>query len=378
MGQAHSRSLRRLDSIFEGLGFLPRLVVCADSVPARRERALSGFGFEEATESWLGVVEHPDVEAVWVTAPNAVHLEMVRGAASAGKHVFCEKPVGGTPEQTVAAWRAARDAGVLSGVGYNYRWAPMVLEARRLVAGGALGRITNYRGRFFSSYGSDPLGVLSWRFRREEGGYGVSSDLLSHAVDLAQFLLGPIAAVSGHTATVIPERPVPPAEASHYSRGSAGDPLGQVTNEDYASMLCRFDDGAAGVFETSRTMIGPESQMAFEVYGTAGALGWNLERMNELQLYLASDGRLAGYRTIFAGERFDYHGSFVPGNANAIGFEDLVTIEDLEFCRCVHENRPFHPGFDDAVGYVQVQDALLASVESGCWERVERDEQRGE
>ena len=137
------------------------------------------------------MIDDPAVDAVWIAAPNMLHLELVEAAAEAGKDVFCEKPVGGTPEQTARAERAVRRAGVLGGVGFNYRWAPLVRYAAELIAGGELGALTNYRGRFFSMYGADPLGVLSWRFRLDEGGYGATSDLLSHAVDLAHFLAGP-------------------------------------------------------------------------------------------------------------------------------------------------------------------------------------------
>jgi predicted dehydrogenase len=254
-------------------------------------------------------------------------------------------------------------------VGYNYRWAPLVRYAAQLIADGRLGEITNYRGRFFSMYGSDPLGPLSWRYRLDEGGHGASTDLLSHAVDLAMMLLGPIAKVVGTTATFIRERPVT-AAGSHYGRGSESDPRGSVTNEDYAAMLCEFASGARGSFEASRTIVGPESQMAFDVHGTRGALSWNLERMNELQLYLAEDELHTGYRTVFAGERFPYHGHFVPGSANGIGFEDLVVIEDYEFLRSVSERRPHRPGFEDALAFVRVQSALLESAGTGRWEEV--------
>jgi predicted dehydrogenase len=110
--------------------------------------------------------------------------------------------------------------------------------------------------------------------------------------------------------------------------------------------------------------------MAFEVYGTKGALSWNLERLNELQLYLVEDELHTGYRTVFGGDRFPYHGSFVPGSANGIGFEDLVVIEDLEFLRSVAERRPHEPSFEDALAFVDVQAALLRSAESGRWEDV--------
>ena len=131
-----------------------------------------------------------------------------------------------------------------------------------------------------------------------------------------------------------------------------------------------FAGGARGTFEASRSIVGPESQMAFEVYGTKGALGWNLEKLNELQLYLVEDDLATGYRTVFGGDRFPYHGHFVPGSANGVGFEDLVVIEDYEFCSSVAEGRRYTPGFEEAVEWVSVQAALLTSVQSGRWEPV--------
>src|SRR3954451_13095159 len=219
-------------------------------------------------------------------------------------------------------------------------------------------------------YGSDPLGVLSWRFEQDSAGYGVSSDLLSHVVDLAHMLVGPISEVVGVRATAIAERPIPVPGASHYGRGGPGGATGPVTNEDYAALLARFENGAHGTFEASRTLVGPESQMAFDVYGSDGAVAWNLEHLNELRVYLAGDEPHTGYTTVFGGDRFPYHGNFVPGSANGIGFEDLVVIEDYEFCRSVAEGRPHRPGFEEAVECVSVQAALLQSVKSGRWEPV--------
>jgi predicted dehydrogenase len=373
LGQAHSRSVQRMPTLFADRVFDADLVICADTVPARIDEAVSDFGYAEAVADWRRVVEHPGVDVVFITAPNMLHLELIEAAVAAGKDIFCEKPVGGTPEQTRRAAALARDAGVITGVGYNYRWAPLVRYARQLIADGTLGEITNYRGRFFSMYGSDPLNPLSWRYLLDQAGHGVSTDLLSHSVDLAHMLLGPITRVVGTTHTFIPERPVTVGGAggkTHYSRGSADDPRAAVTNEDYAGMLCEFAGGARGTFEASRTIVGPESQMAFEVYGTNGALSWNLERLNELQVYLVEDELHTGYRTVFGGDRFPYHGSFVPGSANGIGFEDLVAIEDLEFLRSVAERRPHEPSFEDALAFVDVQAALLRSAESGHWEDV--------
>jgi predicted dehydrogenase len=371
MGQAHSRSYLRIPTLFPERAGEPDLVACSDTVPARRDEAVRAFGFRDAVADWREVCDHPGVDVVVITAPNMLHVEIVEAACAAGKHVFCEKPVGGTPEQTARAAAAARAAGVITGVGYNYRFAPLVRHAAELVESGRLGEITNYHGRFFSMYGSDPLGLLSWRFEQDGAGYGVSSDLLSHAVDLAHVLVGPIAQVVGMRATVVRDRPLPQPGAGHYGRGRAGDPTGPVTNEDYVGALAVFESGALGTFESSRTLVGPESQMAFDLYGTHGALSWNLERLNELRVYASGDGLDVGYTTVFGGDRFPYHGNFVPGSANAIALEDLIAIEDYEFLNAVARGEPHEPGFDAALEYVAVQAALIRSWDSGAWEQVQ-------
>ena len=369
MGQAHSRSAARISSLFPDRTFDTDLIICGDSVPQRQTEAIEGFGFREATEDWRKVIEHPDVDVVYVTAPNMMHEELAIAAAQAGKAVFCEKPVGGKPDQTVRVEAAARRAGVVTGVGYNYRWAPLVQHAKHLIDSGRLGEITNYRGRFFSMYGSDPMGLLSWRFLVDEAGYGVSSDILSHSVDLATMLIGPITSVSGTMETFIKERPLPRAGGTHYDRGSPADPTGTVTNEDYAAAMVTFHNGARGTFESSRAIIGPESQMAFDVYGTKGALRWNLETMNELEVFIVDESGAAprGYTKVFAGDRYPYHGHFVPGDANSIGYEDLKVIENYEFLTAVASGQQHQPGFAEAVDYVSFQAAWLRSCEMGSW-----------
>ena len=370
MGQAHSRSMLRIPSLFPNRSFDPVLVVCADTEEERRERAVKDFGFERAVADWREAIESDDVDAVWVTAPNMLHVPMIEAATAAGKAVFSEKPIGGKPEQTLAAFHAATAAGVPTGVGYNYLWAPLVIHARNLIESGALGDITHYRGRFFSMYGSDEMGLLTWRFLMDQAGYGASSDILSHSVSMAQFLVGGIKEVVGMRNTTIPQRPLPTGAASHYGRGNPGDPMGAVENEDFASMLCTFDNGATGTFETSRTVVGPESQNAFEIYGTKGSLSWNLEKMNELQYYKLTEDPSSGYTTIYGGDRFPFHGAFAPGQANAIGFEDIVAIEDLSFLDSIATGTSFSPSFREAVDVVSVQQALINSWDSRTWEPV--------
>ncbi len=369
MGQAHARSYLRLPTLFEDRVYDPQLVVCSDTVEARGQAATSAFGFLEATEDWRPAVEHPDVDAVIVCAPNMLHESLVTAAAAAGKHVFCEKPVGGTPAQTARIEQACRRAGIVTGVGYNYRFAPLVLYARELIAAGELGQITNYRGRFFSMYGADPLGLLSWRFLIDQAGHGATTDILSHAVDLALMLNGPITRVVGTGETFITERPLPSASGTHYDRGKPDDPTGAVTNEDYFGALAVFANGSQGIFEASRAIVGPQSQMAFDIYGAEGALSWNHETLNELQVFRSSDPQ-QGYTTVRASDRHPFHGAFVPGDANSIGFEDMVAIQDHEFLNAIAEGRPHSAGMEQALSCVSVQSAMLKSWETGAWEDV--------
>jgi len=371
MGQAHTRCYLRIPTLFPERTYNPELAMISDTMPQRVTEAVESFGFDRGTADWNEVVADPAVDVVCICAPNMLHEQVAIAAADAGKHVFCEKPVGGTPAQTVRIEAATRAAGVVTGVGYNYRWAPLVQYAKELIESGELGEITNYRGRFFSMYGADPMGLLSWRFMLDEAGYGVTTDILSHSVDLAHMLVGPIAKVVGTGHTFITERPLPKSGRSHYDRGSPGDPTGKVENEDYFAVMVVFENGARGVFEASRSIIGPESQNAFEVYGTKGSLKWNLETMNELQLYLTKD-QARGYTTVYAGDRYPYHGHFVPGDANAIGFEDMKVIEDYEFLSSVAAHRQHKPGFAEAVDYVSVQQAMLTSWASERWETVKR------
>jgi len=331
---------------------------------------VNDFGFERAVADWHEAINSPDVDAVWVTAPNMLHIPMVEAACTAGKAVFCEKPIGGQPEQTVSAYRSTQAAGVKTGVGYNYLWAPLVMHARELIASGELGDIIHYRGRFVSMYGSDELGLLSWRFLMDQAGYGVTSDILSHCVSLAQYLVGNITEVVSMKKTTIPMRPLPTGASSHYGRGKPEDKKGVVENEDFASVLCSFENGATGSFEVSRTLVGPESQNAFEVFGTKGSICWNFEKLNELEYYKLTDNKNSGYTTIFGGDRFPFHGAFVPGQANAIGFEDIVATEDFSFLESLATGATFSPGFREAVDVVSVQAAAVRSWESRTWEPV--------
>ena len=371
MGTVHSRSYRQIPIRFQDCGVQPRLVVCADAVEARAREAQTFLGFERYVTDWKQVIADSEVELVNITAPNNMHLEIAEAAADAGKHIFCEKPVGRNPQETAAIEEAARRAGVLTGVGYNYRWAPLVQYARQLIEEGRLGRLTHYRGRFFAGYASNPHAVLSWRFQREVAGLGTLGDLMSHVVDMAQMIAGPINRLVGNRETFVPERPLAtPGEGTHFSVRTGG-PAGEVTNEDYVGALVQFANGAHGTLEGCRVINGPECQMAFEVHGTRGALHWDFERMNELHLFLYdSDDAPNGYTRIVSGPEHPFHAYFNPGPGVGLGYEDLKVIESYQFLKSIRDGCQGEPAFREALAVAKVLGAIERSWETERWEAV--------
>lgn len=371
MGEVHSRSYRQVIDRFYDSNIKARLVICSDNVEERARTAQERFGFEQHTANWRDVINHPAVDVVNIAAPNGLHLEMVQAAAETGKHIFCEKPVGKDPQQTAQCEQAARRAGVHTFVGYNYRWPPMVQYAKQLIDEGRLGRLTHYRSHYLACYASNPYGLLSWRFLKENG-LGILGDLGSHAIDTAHLIVGPMSKVIGNRETFIRQRPLAqPGKGTHFSIGGPDDPTGEVTNEDYVSLLVSFENGVQGTIEMCRVINGPKAEYTFELHGTEGALKWNFERMNELQVQFRTDDANDGYTTLLGGPDHPYHARFNPGPGIGIGYEDLKAIEAHNFLKSIVDDTPGHPNFGDALAVASVQAAVERSWESERWEEVE-------
>ena len=368
MGRVHTTSYRRLVEHFPELGVEPRLVIASDLAADRRAHA-ERIGFEATTEDWRAVVEHPEVEAVSVTTPNAMHRDVALAAIAAGKHVWVEKPVGRGLDDTLAVAEAAERAGVVSGVGFCDRFAPAVQHAKRLIEAGEIGDVNHYRGVFLADYANRPDTAASWRFFRADAGSGALGDLMAHIVDMTHHLVGPIVRLSGRTATMIPRRPpLAAGTGTHFSRVET-DELVDVDNEDWAAALVELGGGAVGSLEASRVVVGPHVGMRFEVHGTKGALAWELERMNELERFqLAETGDDEGYRRVVAGAQHPDFAAFQPGAGVPMGYDDLRVLEARTFVAAVARGEQDAPGLAEMVATARVLEAIERSARSGGWE----------
>jgi predicted dehydrogenase len=375
MGKLHSRAYRALPTVYPELRLRPRLVHAADTAADRVTYARDVLGYAKGSVDYRAVLADPDVDVVSICAPNVLHREIGLAAAEAGKHFWIEKPVGRDARETGEVAAAARKAGIVTSIGYNYRHAPAVEHVRELVAQGALGRITNVRAAFFTGYASEPKGALSWRFKRDLAGSGALGDLLSHVVDLVSYLIGPITEVSALTSTVYAERPIlPMGSGTHFAVIEDGE-LGPVENDDYAATLARFaptaqGPGAVGTLEASRTIVGPQCGLGFELYGTDGSAVWNFEQMNELRICLGRGGPHQGYTTVLGNPHLGDYASFQPGPGIAMGYDDLKVIEAKKFLVAVTGGERRNSTVEDAHAVAEVIAAAGASATSGTWQAV--------
>ncbi|HET9674222.1 MAG TPA: Gfo/Idh/MocA family oxidoreductase [Gaiellaceae bacterium] len=366
MGEVHSTSYVRVPIHYPECEGRARLVVAADEVEERARAAADRLGYAEWTTDWQSVVAHPGVEAVSICAPNFMHREMAVAAAEAGKHFWGEKPLGALPEDTLEIERAVEAAGVRTIVGLNYRNPPAVQQARKLIADGELGEVNHFRMQFVASYSANPRGALSWRFSRRLSGYGILSDLGSHAIDLAMFLCGPIARVTATSAILVRERPrVEMGTGTHFSVVEGDVELGRVENEDWCAALVEFASGLKGTIELSRVVVGAEARYWFEVNGTLGAVAWNFERMNELEHY-----RDGGAARVLMGPSHPDFARFQPGRGIPMGYDDLKVIEAYRFLQSIADGQQREPGVREMAATARVIDAVARSFASGSWEDV--------
>ncbi len=162
-----------------------RLVAVADVNESARQRLASGTSARTFAD-YRDLLAMPEVDAVAVLTPPHLHLEMALATLEAGKHLLLEKPITRDLEEADVLLARAGSSTVTATVGYTLRFHAQVLEARRLIREGALGRIQHLRG-----VASSHLGPRLWEYRkvRDLGG-DVLVELGVHHYDLWRFLLG--------------------------------------------------------------------------------------------------------------------------------------------------------------------------------------------
>jgi predicted dehydrogenase len=346
MGKAHVNGYRTLSYMAWPSPLQPRLVAIAGRDEEAVSTAAERFGFERYVTDWRELVADPDVELFDNSGPNNLHAEPTIAAAEAGKHVFCEKPLGRTADESHEMWQRVARTGVKHMTAFNYRFVPAVRLARELIADGQLGEIHHFRGRYLQEWG--PTDAEAWRFERDAAGSGALGDLGAHVVDLARYLVGELDSVSASTRTFQPGREV----------------------DDAFEAVAEFESGAVGTLEASRFAPGRKNAFSWEINGSKGSLAFDLERLNELQ---HSEGS-SGFRTILVSEPEHPFWEWWWPQGHMIGWEHTFVHEIRHLLDAIAADTDVAPHgatFEDGYRAAEVCDAILRSAESGKRERIE-------
>jgi predicted dehydrogenase len=371
MGRAHSNAYRQLPRFFD-VDPSPRMAAICGRDETGVKEAADSLGWESYETDYRRLIERDDVGLVDVVTPGNTHCEIVLAALEAKKHVICEKPLANSLAEAGEMLAAAREAGTINTVCFNYRRAPAVQLAKKLIDEGRLGTIRHWRATYLQDFIIDPGFPLIWRLKKELAGSGALGDIGAHIVDLAQFLLGGISEVVGMMETFIKERPLEEASAGGGLLASGGAETGEVTVDDAAAFLARFQSGAIGTFEATRFAAGRRNKNAFEVNGSKGSVAFNLERMNELEVFFVDDDAdVQGFRTVNVTEPdHPFAGAWWPPG-HIIGYEHTFVHTMKDLMDGIKAGESPAPTFEDAYRVQAVLDAVERSAEGGGWARPE-------
>ena len=361
MGKVHSRAYRDAFALFD-VDPKPELrVICGrdeDGTRAAAER----YGWQGFSTSWEEVVQRDDIQVIDISTTGNAHAPIAMAAAAQGKHILCEKPLANTLDEARDMVCAVEASGVTNTVCFNYRRVPAIALARQLIEAGELGQIHHWRATWLEDWALNPETPLVWRFESDKAGSGSLGDLGSHLIDLAHFLVGPVQETIGMTETFIKERPLLPEQQT------AEQASGQVTVDDGALFMARFENGALGSFETTRFAGGNRDRFVFEINGSKGSLFFDFQRMNELRFYSSSDPvTKQGYRTIVVGQAdHPYVGNWWPTGLG-LGYDAAFVHTISDFLNGVASGESAQPDFREGLRVQATLEATARSINERRW-----------
>lgn len=353
MGKCHALAWNAVAGVF-GDVHRPRLVHLAEADAGLAQSRARELGFERATGDWRDLLADPEVDVISVTTPNRFHPEMAIAALRAGKHVWCEKPMAPAYADARAMLAAAEAAGKVAVMGYNYIQNPAIRHIRQLIGEGAIGRVNHVRVEMDEDFMADPEGLFTWK-SESASGYGALDDFAVHPLSLLWFLFGHVESVIAELARPFADRP------------TGNGARRAVENHDIASVLMRMENGVSAVLMANRSAWGRKGRIALQIYGTAGAILFDQERMNEFELYTADGSAEQGFRRVLTAPAHKPYDRFVPAPGHGLGFNDLKVIECRELIRAIEGGVPQAIGFADGLKIERSIHAMARSFAEQRW-----------
>lgn len=356
MGKAHSNAMLKIPHMMYPPPAIPKLVGIAGRNEDAVKEAAKRFGYANYYTDWREMLENDDIQMFDNGGPNDAHAEPSILAAQAGKHVLCEKPLGRTAEESKEMWDAVAKTGVKHMVAFNYRFVPAVRQIRKIVESGALGQIYHFRAQYLQEWIMPHYDMpMIWRLQKENAGSGALGDLGAHIIDLGRYLVGEISSVSAMTKTFIKERP--------WGDGT----MGEVTVDDAFVSAVEFENGAIGTLEATRYAGGRKNGNRFEINGEKGSIAFNLERMNELEVFWVGEEpkETQGFKNVLVSEPFHPWWENWWPQGHMIGWEHTFVHEITHFLDCIVNDKevaPIGADFEDGYRCAVICDAILESA----------------
>ncbi|MGE4549672.1 MAG: Gfo/Idh/MocA family protein [Intestinibacillus sp.] len=358
MGTTHARAYNNIRQHY-GTEIVPVLELIVDAVEAQAKTVCAQYGFNRWSTDPADAINDPTIDIVLITTPNQFHVDLVCRAAAAGKAIFCEKPLGMDSADAAKALDAVRKFGAISMVGFIYINNPAIVEARKILESGEIGEPVSFHGQYDMEYSADP--GIPHRWRDYDAISGALGDIGAHMLAISDYVVGSrITDVCGKSKLVYPERPDP---------RTPGKKL-PVTNDDIFNVIYTYQNGALGNIVTSRVAPGNKVGIRFELQCTRGAIRFDQERMNELDVYYMSDGRNAGFRNIKMGPQHGEFGVFCTAQGLGISYIDLMTIQAHKFLTAVATGVPVKPDIESGYDVNVLIDAMLKSDRERRWVKV--------
>jgi predicted dehydrogenase len=359
MGKAHTNAYKKIPYMMYPPPAIPRLVaICGRDEEAVAEAA-QRYGYEGTYTDWRQMLEDDRIQLFDNGGPNDTHAEPCIAAAQAGKHVLCEKPLARTAEEARLMLDAVERAGVKHMVAFNYRFVPAIRQARDLIQSGALGQIYHYRAAYPQEWIMPHYNQsMIWRLERKRAGSGALGDLGAHIVDLGRYLVGEMASVSAMTRTFVTERPL-----------ADGSGTGTVDVDDAFAAVVEFENGAIGTLEATRFAAGCKNRQVWEVNGEKGTIRFNLERMNELEVFWVGEEprETQGFHDVLISESYHPWWENWWPHGHIIGWEHTFVHELTHLLDCIVNDgdvAPYGATFEDGYRAAVVCDAILESADT--------------
>ena len=376
MCKLHSQSYALMPLMFAPSPYVPVKKVLCDVTEELARTGAGNYLWEDYAVGVDALLERDDIDFVDIVAPNRFHREIAIAAARAGKNIYCEKPLGIRTEECLEMCLEAEKAGVKTAVAFNKRRWPAVVYAKQLIDRGEIGDILYFRGTYQQSDSLNPDLPYSWRYDEKRAGYGVVTDIGSHVIDLCRYLVGEFEEVIGMRKIHIPERPMMKNQNAAYQReaniAQRMEEMAKVTTDDTAVFMGKMKGGAMSLFDVSRCASGQGDGTGFEIWGSRGAIRWNMQYQSELQVSKeANPEDQRGFTTIQMGTPHPYGDALwcVPGFGTGLADNKALEIHDV--IRSFEEGLEFHSNFRDGLKVCQVVDAVVESQRTNSWVKIQ-------